>query len=408
MLIVKLARFLTHIFFSRVDVINSGRVPATGPVIVVANHHSALVDPMVLLATLERRPRFMAKAVLWSRRYLPIRPLLAAAKAVPVHRVKDGGGDNSAMFASTRDVLTDGGMIAVFGEGVSHDDPGLKEMKTGPARIALGAEGKTTIVPIGLIFPDRPRYRSTVTVAIGTPIEVHGSAGGDENRDEVMQLTTRISDHLGSVAPTWDRQDDQYAAYAAAKVVSARNSLDEGSVLNQINRGVDLADPVSREVLDAAKDLLDECQHLDVELKHVVEDQSNLGTLARTSYLKSIIWATPTILGHLINYPAYLACHLIAKRNDFNFQATAKLLAGIVLYPVWWAILFFAVWWQASFWWALGAFVVATVGGYIAGSKMHMLKTSNARMAVEDSDTDLSGLEQRFNAVVAAVDRLPA
>ena len=311
------------------------------------------------------------------------------------------------MFSSTRQVLMDGGMIAVFGEGVSHDDPGLKDMKTGPARIALGTEGETTIVPIGLVFPDRPRYRSTVTVAVGTPIRVLGSNGGDEDREAVKQLTLQISDRLASVAPTWDRQDDQHAAYAAARVVAARHSIDEGSVLNRINRGVDLADPVSRQIIDSAKDLLDECEHLDVELQHVVDDESNLGSLARTSHLRAILWAFPTIIGHAINYPAYLACDLIAKRNDFNFQATAKLLAGVVLYPIWWAILFFGVWWQVSFWWALGTLIVAIAGGYIAGSKMHMLKTSNARMAVEDSDTDLSGLEQRFNAVVSAVDRLP-
>ncbi len=408
MFVVQLARFLTHLFFSKVDVTDADRIPKEGPVVVVSNHHSALVDPMVLLATLDRQPRFMAKAALWGRQYLPIRPLLSAARAVPVHRVKDGGGDNSAMFSSTRQVLREGGMIAVFGEGVSHDDPGLKDMKTGPARIVLGAEIETTIVPIGLVFPDRPRYRSTVTVAVGEPIVVRGSAGGDEDRDEVQRLTDAVADGLSLVAPTWDRQDDQHAARAAAKVVSARHSIDEGSVLNRINRGADLAHPASKDVLDAAKDLLDECEHLDVELQHVVEDEANLGALARTSYVRSILWALPTILGHVVNYPAYLACDLVAKRNDFNFQATAKLLAGIVLYPLWWLVIFVVVWWQANIAWALGAVIVATAGGYVAGSKMHMLKTSNARMVVEDNETDLSGLEQRFNAVVRAVDRLPA
>lgn len=406
--IVRLSRFLCHVFFSRVRVLNQELIPSTGAVVLVANHHSALIDPMVLLAVLDRTPRFMAKAVLWTWKYLPLHPFLRMARAVPVHRVKDGGGDNSSMFSSTRDVLSDGGVIAVFGEGVSHDTAGLKDLRTGPARIAMGTPAEVSLVPIGIVYPDRPTYRSTVTIEVGEPIIVNGSVGGDEDRVGVQALTAQLTEAMRTVAPTWEREEDQMAAAAAAKVVATRESTEQGAVQNRINRAVDRNDPAAADVLNAAKDLLDECEHLDIPLDHVVEEPANLGTMARSSHLRAILWAVPTIIGHVLNYPPYSAVDLLAKRNDYNFQATAKVLAGVVLYPMWWMILFIGSWWQWSFGIGLVVLVAAVVGGYIAGAKMRLLKRSNTRMTAEENDTDLSGLEQRFNAVVAAVDRLPA
>lgn len=407
MLIKVVCRFLTHVFFSRVGVLDADRIPETGPVIIVANHHSALMDPMVLLATLARQPQFMAKAVLWERRYLLLRPLLRLARAVPVHRVKDGGGDNTSMFASTRQALLDGGVIAVFGEGVSHDTPGLKGLKTGPARIALGTPTDIAVVPVGLVFPDRPRYRSTVTILVGEPIWVQGSTGGDEDRGVVQSLTSEIAAALTKVAPTWERRDDQEAAYAAARVAAAREGVNEGEVLNRVNRALDAGNQLVDDVLDASKDLLDECEHLDVDLQHVLDAAADFDSVVRSSHLRAVLWSLPTVVGHVLNYPAYFTVDRVAGRNDFNFQATAKVLTGVVVYPLWWVVMFVGTWWALSLAWGLLITTAAIIGGYVAGAKMRLLKSFNARMIAEENDTDLSVLERRFSTVLDAVSRLP-
>lgn len=57
----------------------------------VANHHSSLVDPVALIARLPRLPRFLAKSALWDTKFLPLRPFLWLAGAIPVHRTTDGG-----------------------------------------------------------------------------------------------------------------------------------------------------------------------------------------------------------------------------------------------------------------------------------------------------------------------------
>jgi len=43
------------------------------------------------------------------------------------------------MFVAARQLLAKGGTIGICPEGVSHDEPGLRPIKTGAARISLAA-----------------------------------------------------------------------------------------------------------------------------------------------------------------------------------------------------------------------------------------------------------------------------
>src|SRR5688572_29391736 len=83
-----LARLLLGVFFRSAEVQGLERVPASGPVLFVANHGNALIDPMVLVALLPRLPRFLAKHTLWSNP--AVRPLLELAGAIPVYRAQEG------------------------------------------------------------------------------------------------------------------------------------------------------------------------------------------------------------------------------------------------------------------------------------------------------------------------------
>ena len=86
-----LARALVRLFYHRVDVVGIERVPTAGPLVIVANHRNALVDPLILIATLPRTLRPMAKAPLF--RHPILAPFLRLAGALPVHRRQDPGSD---------------------------------------------------------------------------------------------------------------------------------------------------------------------------------------------------------------------------------------------------------------------------------------------------------------------------
>ena len=138
-----LARALVRLFYHRVEVVGVERVPRSGPLVIVANHRNALVDPLLLIATLPRTLRPVAKAPLF--RHPILAPFLRLAGALPVHRRQDPGsepGENARTFEAVAAALEAGGAILIFPEGVSQPEPVLMPLRTGVARMVLGTEGR--------------------------------------------------------------------------------------------------------------------------------------------------------------------------------------------------------------------------------------------------------------------------
>ena len=168
-----LARVLARVFYRSVEVHGAERIPLQGPLLFVANHANSLVDPLLLIALLPRRVRFLAKSTLWNNP--AVMPLLRLSGAIPVYRQQDGSdmSRNRDTFVRCHDELADGGSIALFPEGISHHEAELQPLKTGAARIALGAERDRgplgiRIVPVGLTFEEKGRFRSRAPTA-GSP-----------------------------------------------------------------------------------------------------------------------------------------------------------------------------------------------------------------------------------------------
>jgi 1-acyl-sn-glycerol-3-phosphate acyltransferase len=207
--------------FYRLDV--QGRAPADGPVLFVANHPNSLLDPALVAVAAGREVRFLAKHTLFGDR--KVGWLVRASGAVPVYRQQDGpapAGGNDAMFAAARAVLAAGGAVGVFGEGVSHAEPRLQPLKTGPARLALGTARELgrppAVVPVGITLADRAVFRSAALVVVGPPVAWDDLAGrGDGDAEAVRALTARIGAGLRDVTAnfaTWD--DARLVAFAEA------------------------------------------------------------------------------------------------------------------------------------------------------------------------------------------------
>lgn len=170
-------------YYADVAVQGGERVPRDAPVLILANHPNALIDPLLVGTTVERRVLLTAKATLFDQPVLGL--LLRAVGVVPLRRAKDERRDgalpptperNAYAFQLVTRALRSRQVVLVFPEGISHDDPTLAPLKSGVARMALQAHSEGVahirLLPMGLVFEEKERPDSRVLVRIGEALDL--------------------------------------------------------------------------------------------------------------------------------------------------------------------------------------------------------------------------------------------
>ena len=216
-----LARRLLRFAYRRVEVEGVEHVPATGPLLIVANHQHALVDSLALLDALPRPAGPLAKAPLF--RVPVIGRLLRGVGAVPVFRPQDaaendgrGARANVEILEACSARLRAGEALVLFPEGVSHAAPRLMPLRTGAARIALDAGVPVTVLPVGLVFEDGGPRRGTALVRFAPPLRVDGGAVAPAGRRAAVVATTRAMEAALKAAVA---EADSHADLAAMAVL---------------------------------------------------------------------------------------------------------------------------------------------------------------------------------------------
>ncbi|MET0263503.1 MAG: 1-acyl-sn-glycerol-3-phosphate acyltransferase [Rariglobus sp.] len=212
----RLVRSLVKFYYPRIEVTGAENIPQSGPVLLASNHPNSLIDP-VLLGIAARRPlRLMAKAPLFD---IPLAgKLLHALGMVPAYRGTDDRTQvsrNLDSLAVAAKQIAAGHVMGIFPEGKSHDANQLALVRSGAARLALqalaaGATG-LKVVPVGLHYEQKERFRSAVWVKVGAPIDV-GDWLAQHNGDEhlaMRTLTTELNARLKGVVLHLDEAEWQ-------------------------------------------------------------------------------------------------------------------------------------------------------------------------------------------------------
>lgn len=336
-------RFCLRIFFRRIELLGLEHVPTERAVVFAVNHPNGLVDPLFLLCFAPARVSFLGKAPLFG--YPIIGSIVRALDTIPVYRKQEAGDRplaelNQQMFARAREVLQHGGSIAIFPEGTTHDDPQLRELKTGAARIALGANVPSLeVIPTGIYYTAKHAFRSSVLVSFGEPIAVQAlDVDGDPPVEAVDALTTAIDAGLDSVT----LQAESHAALdLIARAEEIYSADDDQPVVEEFDlrrRFLDGYHYLCKTDPQRLARLERSMTQLEAELRRAKLDVHELRPRVHVLHLIGVLLLLPfALLGAAIHWPVYLLVDLLTGRfskGERNMMATVKFIAALAFYPV--------------------------------------------------------------------------
>ncbi|WP_059071597.1 lysophospholipid acyltransferase family protein [Solirubrum puertoriconensis] len=361
-----------RVFFRRLEIRNAERLQEPGPLLIAANHPNTLMDPLVVAANCRQQIHFLAKSTFFQN---PVsRWFFERSNCIPVYRRQDvETGDanvtpeqlaalNEKAFGRSYDHLGRGGTLMIFPEGTSIAERRLRPLKTGAARIALGAEARhdfklgLRILPIGINYSESSRFRSDVLVNPAAPIVVADyaaqyyldpEAAADALTDELRQ---RLEQHL--IVTRDDAEDAlvrQVEETFGQYLVPAH---DEGSPYEEYQLTRTLLQAVAwfeRHSPDHLQELHRRVTHYTEELRRLrISDEAmqrsgaGRGRLERgvLTTLKVVLGFPVYAYGALNNYLPYIIPSMVARRatKDVEFIAPIMLVTGMltfgIMYPL--------------------------------------------------------------------------
>lgn len=389
----KLAGLLVRAIYRRVDVHRADDV-AAGPQLSVSNHFGGFADPLLLIYAMPRVPRIVARDVIW--KYPVVRSIMNWAGAIPIHKPEDrGAGSNDAMFRSAYQALDNGAHLLIFPEGITRDEPSIGRVKTGAARIVLGARANGTtgirITPAGIHYEDKASLRSDVSVLIGDAIDLdetivtHVAPGDDEgpdNRAAVRSLTDAIEAELRRTAPDFEDWKEARALTTGAEILLRTLSEDPRDAIPAADRDalaghLGRTPPKEKAKVAAAVDLYsNQLANLGLDDAQLLSGLTGSRILRRSIglLLLAAVLLPYALVGAVVNWIPFLLVKAVGLlRVAPAVKSTIKPLSAILFFGIAWGV---TLWGVFQEWGIRGALLAAILLPLYLGAVIVFLETT--------------------------------
>ena len=366
--IVKLA---INVYFKKVHIEGRENIPTKGPFLIVANHPSSFLDPISIAILVKQKISFLAGGFMFKNKF--IASILRGLNMVAIYRAQDNPGvlsNNDDVFKDCYKKLRDKGAIMIFPEGTSEMERRLRKIKTGAARIALGAEKENNydlnvvILPVGLNYSKSSRFRSEMTINIGTPINVLDFKE-DHKKDEVnavQKLTKSIETKIRDLIVAIDKHEYDELIERVETIykteITKTTQINKSHNLTQIKISQEIASAVKHfqenepKLFDDTKFRIDnyfekltQTNLSDKSIKQNMQNKNLFGYIIK-SVLKIIVGFPIWLFGMMNSYipyklPRYLA---LAITDSEAFYGALLMSLGTLSFIVIYSLEIFLVW----------------------------------------------------------------
>ncbi len=343
--------------FYRLEVVFKGG-DLEGPVLFVGNHPNSLIDPALVFVITGRQVTFLAKEPLF--RTPVFGWLLEALGALPVYRKVDHPGQmesNEGTLEAAAGALKEGKAIIIFPEGKSHSEPQLAEIKTGCARIALrvARSGKPLrVVPVGLTYAQKHRFRSRVQIEVGEPLEVPPPPGEADEPEWVRALTDQVAERLKQVTLNLEEWADLKLIETAETLYSLKigDKVKDPERMRRFAKGVQLLRHEQPERFDRIREdvmsfrtRLEMVNAAPTDLKLAYRKTEVLRFVGRNLLAMTVgfpLFACGTLIFFIPFWAVRLGARVAPLQKDR--VGTFKFVGALVLTPIWQALLCWLGW----------------------------------------------------------------
>lgn len=330
----RLVQFVVFVLYRSLEIAGPIDHTRRGPVLGVVTHFGGLADGLVVVDSSSRWPRLMAKDVIFKT---PVIGWLASFfGGIPVHQPKKGATKEERrefamkMFVSAHAALEQPSYVVIFPEGVTREEPSMAPVRTGAARIVLGARVSgtkgITVLPQAIHYGDRATLRSRVFLNVGEPLVLDdwvpanipaGEPEGPENHEAVEKLTAEIEDRMREIAPDYSNWREAHLLSLASEAALREETPEHIEVIDYADRER-VAAALNRQstpeqkdrVLEAASAYDTQLQALglrDIGLELRAAKPGQLWRFLVGSLIKMLLVLPFALLGLLVNWiPAIL------------------------------------------------------------------------------------------------------
>ena len=347
--------------YRNVHYVGRERIPQDGAIIYAPNHTNALMDALVILAMDRRAKVFVARADIFRK------PILAKIfkflKIMPIMRIRDGFDEvkkNQETIEKAVDVLHDKVPFCIFPEGQHQAKYSSLPLSKGIFRIAFQAQELMPdmplyIVPVGLRYGSFFRFRSTVRVQIGEPINVGefiASNSESTPQEQMNMLKDILSERMKSsifYIPNDEHYDATYEICAAVvkrqvKRVNLRTErgrmhrLDahfkaNNITVEQIAQLKEQNPEQAEELLRLGREAFDLRRSKRISLASV---SIKFPILSRVLKFLFLLVALPYCIPvSILTLPIKMLCNfLFTKLKDYAFRNSIRFLVNLVVWPI--------------------------------------------------------------------------